>query len=148
MPVQIPYGGDAGMATASQDSYVGAVELIGGNTPPIVTENFDAAAAANWPLGTVVGFTGNVEGGALVQANTSGPVRPVGITAAPLLSTATDLSVPIFTSGCFNVDALTFHADYATPAAKLAAFGAATRSLTNIKLIKFAYAGVVSNPTA
>lgn len=147
MSVQIPYG-EAGMAAVYQDTYLGAVELFGGNTPDVVTENFDAAVAAAWPIGTVVGFTGNVEGGLLVQANTTGPVKPIGVTMAPLLSTATDLSLPVATSGCFNMAALTFHADYDTPAKKLAAFGAATRTLTNIKLITFGYAGVISNPTA
>lgn len=144
MTVNIPYG-DWGMADIQTDTYNGVVELFGGNTPLPVTQPYVMAAAADWPIGTVVGLNG---GGLLVKANTSGPVKPIGVTAAATLATATDLHVPVFVQGCFNVDALTFHADYSTPTLKANAFGAATDQLVAIKLVKFAYAGIISNPTS
>lgn len=143
--VNIPYGGEAGMASFNTDSYVGTMDLFGGDSPDAVTMNFTALnSSADLVVGSVVGLD---SGSKIVMAKTSATaVLPIGVMTATLKTGATDLSVQAFTQGCFNIDKLIWHADYDTDAKKLAAFNGVTDQRVNIKLIKQDYVGITSNP--
>lgn len=58
-----------------------------------------------------------------VAGATDGSQKPVAILVASVDTTAADVVAPVYVGGTFNVDALLFDASFATPAAKLAAFG-------------------------
>lgn len=115
--VKVPYG-SAGQAAFEQgDDYI-SVELFSGSTPLPATEDFPVASGVALPAFSVVGLSG----GNLVLANTTGPIPPIGITTAEVKNVGSAQRVAVFRSGCFNPDALNWHADYSTDALKAAAF--------------------------
>ncbi len=129
--VKVPYG-NVGLAAFEQgDDYV-SVELMSGDTPLIVTENFPVASGLAIPAFTVVGLTG----GNVVVAEFDGDPLAIGITTAEVTNIGAAQSVAIFRAGCFNPAALNWHASYDTDAKKAAAFRSAPTP-TNILIRKF-----------
>jgi hypothetical protein len=128
--VKVPYG-DTGAAVFEQgDDYV-SVELFSGSTPVPVTENFPVGSGVVIPAFSVVGLTsGNV-----VMAENDGDPQAIGITVSDVLNVGAVQSVAVFRAGCFNPDALNWHASYDTDAKKAAAFRGAPTP-TNILIRK------------
>lgn len=129
--IKVPYG-SAGLAAFEQgDDYI-SVELFSGSTPLPVTEDFPVASGIAIPAFSVVGLSA----GNLVLANTTGPIVPIGVTTAEVKNVGTAQSVAIFRAGCFNPEALNWHADYSTDALKAAAFRGSP-SPTQVLIRKF-----------
>lgn len=128
--VKVPFSGAGAAAFEQGDDYI-SVELFSGPSST-QTENFSVASGVAIPAFSVVGLSG----GNLVLANTSGPILPIGITTAEVKNTGSANSVAIFRDGCFNPDALNWHADYSSDALKAAAFRGSPTP-TNILIRKF-----------
>lgn len=113
----IPFG-DPGIAGFESDDYTNSV------TPrmsdyPMHSESRTVGTGASLSIYEVVGFDGS---GELVPAKTSATaVVPQGITLSK--GEAGD-TIAVALTGHFDIDALVWHADYATDADKLAAFDA------------------------
>lgn len=126
-------GSNAGMAASETGDTYRTVELFSGDTPLPTTEDFPVPSGVTFAEFSVVGLSG----GNLVLANTSGPIKPLGVTVGEVLDVGAAQRAPIYRTGCFNPAALTWHADYSTDAAKAAAFRDA-ESPTDIIIRKFA----------
>lgn len=112
---------EAGIAAFETNDGFVSTELFNSAIPAPVTEDFLVAASTTLVRGAVVGVDGS---GNLVMAKTSSTaVVPIGVLVN---SVATGVGqtdrVPVYRAGNFNMDALTFHADYDTDAKKAAAF--------------------------
>jgi hypothetical protein len=160
----IPYG-DAGMASLQTDAFLIAPELFISSQPDPVTRSFTfnpaqfatllaaavaAGAADVVPNFTVVAWDSASSSVKLGLQNASLPI--VGVTAAPISidqGTTTPISVPVFTSGYFNIDALNWDASFTTAAQKLVA-GDSGSEFPNSQLLfgQQKYAGIVTNPTS
>lgn len=127
--VKVPYG-NMGATFEQGDDYV-TVELFSGSTPDPVTENYPVASGVAIPAFSVVGLSG----GNLVLAENDLDPRAIGITTAEVVNVGAAQSVAIFLAGCFNPDALNWHASYDTDAKKAAAFRGSP-SPTNILIRK------------
>jgi hypothetical protein len=115
--------------------------LLAGGEPEVWTYSFTVAVSQTLVMGQVVGVDGS---GHLIPA-VLGTTPAIGIMTQPVVTGAGDstFSVPVYLSGSFNVNALTFDATYNTAAKKLAAFnGAPTPTQITLK------ARPVGNPPA
>lgn len=127
----IPYS-NVGIAGFEVGASYGSTELFSGDTPLPVTEDFPVAAGVSIPAFSVVGLTaGNV-----VIAEQDGDPLAIGITTAPVVGGASAKSVAVYRAGCFNPDALNWHASFDTDAKKAAAFRGAPAP-TSILIRKF-----------
>lgn len=129
--VNLPYG-DVGLAAFEQGDTYKTVELFSGSEPAPATEDFPVASGVAIPAFSVVGLSS----GNLVLAEQDGDPAAIGITTAPVLNTGAAQRVAIFRTGCFNPDALNWHASYDTDAKKAAAFRGAPTP-TSILIRKF-----------
>lgn len=120
MPTKISYG-DAGIATHEVSDTFTQDELFNSAIPMPSTEDHPVGENTEFVVGSAVGLNAGV----LVLATTGGgsPVQAIGVAAAPVTTGAGGSdSIPIYRTGNFNVDALTFDASFDTLAKKKAAF--------------------------
>ena len=118
----IPYS-EAGLAGINTDTFT-QVELLAGDTPPVVTDYGILGATLNGSGGVVAYTPVYVDPAtrAITVAlyGTQAP-NAIVVTNVPAGSGAT-ASVPVYKAGMFNINALNWPASYDTDAKKLAAF--------------------------
>lgn len=142
---------------ATQNNLIAAINTDAGAGATYGTGTAEhATAIARLNSSTIVGLaarTAGVGGNALTLAKSGANIAvsaanfaggldqvgaaPIGVTTAPVKASATDQRVAAFRSGCFNPEALTWHASYDTDAKKAAAFRGSPTP-TNILIRKFA----------
>lgn len=126
--------GNAGMASIATDDF-SVVELFAGDTPAVVTESFTLVDQNDaLPAFTVVGrITGSNDITLCDLAGEDGSEVPFGITTAPALDVGGAQDIAIFTSGCFNPDALNWHSSFDTADKKRNAFAAKTNGAIKLR---------------
>lgn len=126
-PFNAPMAGEAGSAFG--DTYK-QVNLLLGTVPPHgAPKSVKYAAGSAFKIYSVVGVdaTGN-----LALAKQDGSVAVMGILTANIDASMAEGSVDVLTSGHYNIDALTWGADYTTDAQKLDAVKAPSTLLFGI----------------
>lgn len=118
----IPYS-QYGLAEISTDSF-STVELMAGDTPPIVTDYGLLGATLNGSGGAVAYTPVFVDPATrAITVAVHGTTAPNAIVIATVAAgSGATASVPVFKAGMFNMDALNWPASYDTDAKKLAAF--------------------------
>ncbi len=121
-----------GLASFNTDTYTG-VELLSGDTPPVVTTNEPIASAvltSGLPARAVVGINGS---GEIIRA-VLGTTQAIGILIAAInAGSSAGNKAQVYRAGCFNPAALDWDATYNTDEKKRTAFVAAEGSQIFIK---------------
>lgn len=112
-----------GIAGFWSDTVGGLVELMAGDTPPVVTVSgtyTGAQGTAGIPARTPVVL--DVEGGAIALVDGTTYTKANAITAHDVPAGSAAGSVVVYKAGMFNFEALLWPASFNTDAKKLAAF--------------------------
>jgi hypothetical protein len=114
--------GDQGMASLATQDFA-TVELFSGDVDVFSETETLLDPSGDLPAFTVVGrITASKKVTLCDPGASDGSQKPVGITTAPVIDNGTDQKLQVFKSGCFNPDALNWHASFNTDDLKRLAF--------------------------
>lgn len=142
MTISLPFAAQsAGIPTHESDTLVSLhKDLIVGDLPRVTTQDHTMAASTAIGELVVVGLDASAQ---LVPAvwdatYASGGVRPIGVAViAKTSGSGQNPGLPVYRTGCFNVDALVWPASFDTDAKKFAAFeGAQTPTQITLRRVK------------